>query len=140
MSKEVDLTTPLTDAERAYLEQRSRHYDIEDNDRQFKVGKFADDFKEEYKGTNTVAPNPVEPGSDADNPPAFVGVRPHGVDRAVWGGATGLDAPSDDAPAASVDDLSVEELKDELKDRDLSTSGNKHELQKRLKSAVAKEA
>lgn len=90
MSKEVDLSVPLSDEDRAYLQQRSRHYDIEENDRVFKRGKFAEDYEEEYKGTNTVAQAPIEPGSDADNPPRFVGVRPYGVDQAVWGGSTGL--------------------------------------------------
>jgi hypothetical protein len=95
MSKDVDLSKPLSESDREYLAQRARNFDIEENDRQFKKGKFADDFEPEFTPNYTVASAPVEPGSDADHPPKFVGVRPHGVDRPVWGGSTGLLAPED---------------------------------------------
>lgn len=182
MSKVVDLSQPISDEDREYLKQRSRHYDIEENDRQFGKGKFSEDHVEEYKGTNTVAAPPIEPGSAADNPPRFVGNRPHGVDRAVWGGSTGLseqegyaatagephadgsdqrstEAPeditdpdeaaykepgSDDAgdeepEPTAVEDLTVPELKAELKARGLHVSGDKEELVARLNSALEEE-
>ena len=191
MSREIDvLGAPLSDEDREYLKQRSRHYDIEENDRIFGNGKFAekgdDEVEPVFAPTPTVPQPPIEPGSAADNPPRFVGNRPHGVDRAVWGGATGLSeqeayeatAPephtevvatdddlawqeaklanpestqtaSDPAPARdgegddepdAIDELNVEELKDELRERDLSTSGNKQELRDRLREAVDKES
>lgn len=190
MSREIDvLGAPLSDEDREYLKQRSRHYDIEENDRIFGNGKFAekgdDEVEPVFAPTPTVGAPPIEPGSDADRPPQFVGNRPYGVDRAVWGGATGLseqeayeatgpephaevvatdDDPewqeaklanpestktaSDPAPAQedpedepdAIDELNVEELKDELRERDLSTSGNKQELRDRLREAVDKES
>lgn len=204
MSKTVDLDKPLSDEDREYLLGRARGWEVEENDRRFKKGKFAEDFVEEFKGTNTVAAPPIEPGSDADNPPTFVGQRPHGVDRAVWGGSTGVTeqeayartapephaevgpAPDDNpqwqehqlsnpestaaaspaAQAASDDDdddvnddddtvsdddddvqvvevapedLTVDELKDELRARELTLEGNKADLVKRLKKALKEE-
>lgn len=171
MSKDVDLSKPISDEEREYLKQRARHFDIEENDRQFKKGKFAEDHEEPYRGRNTVAAPPIEPGSDADNPPRFVGNRPHGVDRAVWGGSTGLSEQeayaqtsgephaeqeeldlggvptvggkqvkeSDEPEEVAVEDLNVEQLKEELRKRDLPVGGNKDELVERLNEALESE-
>lgn len=154
MSKEVDLSKPLSDDDRAYLLSRSDYYSVEENDRQHKKGKFVEDKKEEFSPNYTVAAAPITPGSDADNPPQFVGQRPYGVDRGVWGGSTGVteaDALAGEAgephhtqkqeetKEVSIDDLNVEELKAELKARDLPVSGDKAELQKRLAKAAAKE-
>lgn len=131
MSKAVDLSQPLSDEDRAYLQSRSCTWEIEENDRQFKRGKFAEPSEDEvetvFTPTNTSAPVSIEAGSDADNPSRFVGQRPG--DPAIWGGATGrteeeakaleagdllsLPDPEDDGDgdAASIDDLDVAELK-----------------------------
>lgn len=42
-----------------------------------------------------------------------------------------------DVEDINIDDLTVDELKDELKDFNASTNGNKHELAARLKKCVA---
>jgi hypothetical protein len=152
MSKVVDLDKPLSKEDREYLNSRARGWEVEENDRKFKKGKFAEDYEEEYRGTNTVAAPPIEPGSPADTPPQFVGNRPYGVDRAVWGGSTGLSeqeayAVTAGEPHATVDeveevapeDMTVEELKDELRERDLPVSGDKAELVKRVKKALKEE-
>ena len=159
MSKNVDLTKPLSDEDKEYLNSRARGWQVEENDRQFKRGKFAEDFEEEFKPNYTVAPPLVEPGSDADTPPRFVGQRPYGVDRAVWGGSTGVEEqeayantaaephaevqseeqPEEDEEPVTVDDLTVDQLKAELKARDLKTSGDKKELQERLQEAINQE-
>src|SRR4051812_26993233 len=89
MSKQVDLDKPLSDEDRQYLLDRSDYVTVEENDRVFKKGVFADDYVPEFHNGTTVGQTPVEPGSDADKPPEFVGQRPYGVDRGVWGGSTG---------------------------------------------------
>lgn len=93
MSKAVDLTKPLSEEDVKWLQERSRQHDIDENKR-----ILAEQSGEEQEAppdvvfapTPTVAAPPIEPGSPADNPPRFVGQRPYGVDRAVWGGSTGL--------------------------------------------------
>lgn len=165
MSKNIDLEKPLSDEDREYLKLRSRHADIEENDRIFGNGKFAEDHEEEYRGTNTVAKPQVEPGSPADNPPSFVGVRPYNVDPAVWGGVTNLteqeataqesgdgddldgvdsdlgddNSDDDDDSDVAIEDLTVDQLKEELKSRNLKVSGNHAELVERLSEALAEE-
>ena len=88
MSRQVDLSKPLSDEDRAYLESRGRRWQILNNDRMFANRE----------------------GSDA--------------------------APQrrseEDEWADEVRELTVDELKTELAARELSTSGNKAELQKRL--------
>lgn len=150
MSKNVNLEKPLSDEDRDYLNSRARSWEVEDNDRKFKKGKFADKYEEEFTPNYTVAAAPIEPGSAADNPPQFVGQRPYGVDRGVWGGSTGLSeqealaGPAGEPHSTQVEevdaeDLTVDELKDELRDRDLALDGNKADLVKRLKAAMKKE-
>jgi len=153
MSKQIDLDKPLSDEDREYLLSRSRYYDVEENDRQFKKGKFAEDKEPKFQPANTVAAPPIEPGSDADNPPRYVGARPYGVDRAAWGGSTGLSeqeayvatAPEPHTEVegqvqeVAPEDLNVEELKDELRERELPLDGNKADLVKRLKKALKEE-
>lgn len=161
MSKDVDLSKPLSEEDRAYLLSRARGWEVEENDRQFGVGKFADDYVAPFNPSNNVAKPPIEPGSEADNPPEFKGQRPYGVDRAVWGDSTGrteeeakaleagdlVDSPEGDAEAGdadgddavSIDDLDVEELKAELRKRELPVSGNKAELKDRLQAALVAE-
>lgn len=184
MSKNIDLTKPLSDEDRDWLKQRSRLDDIAENERVLNDGKKSKkgDDEPEFVPRNTVAAPPIEPGSAADNPPQFVGQRPYGVDRAVWGGSTGLTeeeayertarephaevgpAPDDDprwqqpklanpestasasdAAAAEYEeaepeDLTVDELKDELRARELPLDGNKPDLVKRLKKALREES
>lgn len=188
MSKNVDLSKPLSDEDREYLKQRARHYDIEENDRVHKKGKFVEAKKGDdpdlvFAATNTVPTPPIEPGSAADNPPRFVGNRPYGVDRAVWAGSTGLseqeayaatagephesvdakeqeapedvtdpkdaeyktpeelaaEADGDEGEAVAPEDLSVDELKAELKSRGLKVSGNHDDLAARLREYLEAE-
>lgn len=152
MSKAIDLSKPLSDEDRQYLKERSDHYAIQENDRVHKNGEFAEDFEPEFAPNYTVAAAPIEPGSDADNPPKFVGQRPYGVDRGVWGRSTGVSEDDalagqagephhtqEEAETFDVDDLNVEDLKAELAARDEPTTGNKADLQKRLKKALEKE-
>lgn len=166
MSKQVDTTVPLSDEDREYLKQRSRHWEIDENDRVHKKGKYAEDADTEFTPNYTVAAAPITPGSAADNPPKFVGARPHGVDRGVWGGATGLTedealagnagephhtqkSATDDAVKAedaeaeegvAIDDLTDEQLKAELAERSLPTDGDRDSHIKLLTDALTKDA
>jgi hypothetical protein len=152
MSREVDLSKPLSDKDRKYLQDRSDYYAIQENDRVHKKGQFAEDYEEEFKPNYSVAAPPIEPGSEADNPPQFVGQRPYGVDRGVWGGSTGLSEQEalagesgephhtqEQTEEADPEDLTVDELKDELRERELPLDGNKADLVKRLKKALKEE-
>lgn len=160
MSKAIDFTKPITDEERQYLHSRSDYYAIEENDRVHGKGKFAEDYDPGFVPDHTVGAAPIEPGSAADNPPQFVGQRPHGVDRGVWGGSTDkteaealagnsgephhtqiptLHDGDAEAEAVAVEDLSDEQLKVELEDRKLETTGDHDELVARLNEALEKE-
>lgn len=165
MSRVVDLSKPLSKEDEAYLKERSRQADIDENKRVLaeEAGDEPEEPEEpEFKQTYTVAAPPIEPGSAADNPPRFVGTRPYGVDRAVWGGTTGLseqegyaatagepheeqvelvnqdevEGQSETEETSNPEDLTVDELKDELRERELPLDGNKAELVKRLKKAL----
>jgi len=100
MSRVIDRDTPLSDEDRAYLEERGRHGLISQIDR--RTGAAG--------AQNAVPPEGPAPAAEAD-----------GMSEDEWN--------------EYVDGLSVDELKAELRERSLSTSGNKEELQQRLLQA-----
>lgn len=160
MSKAIDFTKPITDEERQYLHSRSDYYAIEENDRVHGKGKFAKDYDPGFVPDHTVGAAPIEPGSAADNPPQFVGQRPHGVDRGVWGGTAGkteaealagnsgephhtqVEAPvaeEHEVEEVAVQDLTDAQLAEQLTIRKLDTTGDHDALVARLNEALEKE-
>lgn len=145
------LERPLTDEEKLTVHQWSRDDIIETNERLFKQRKVHDagdpiDVKGALDKANLEVPD-EPPG------PTYVGSQGH-VDQGpvvVEGedssGRAQLPrdhdftvAVQDEEPAeveeVDIDELTVDELKENLHELGESTSGNKAELQKRLKKAL----
>jgi hypothetical protein len=134
MTKQIDLDKPLSDEDRAWLKERSQLDLIAENDRKFppKVTK----------------PDPNAPQTSPADAHKFwdEGKEPEQkfVQRPFDPQVTGHWAsdPVDQGEAepeveeVGPEDLTVEELKEELRERDLPTDGNKAELVKRLKKAL----
>lgn len=133
MSKQIDLNAPLSAEDREYLEVRARHDLVAANDAQ-----FAD-------GEPVTAYSGLTGGEPAFGVPA--GSHPEGVGLGL--GSNPLVNPlaptSADAEASEGDDsdgydtMTVEELQDELRDRELKVGGNKSELIARLRNDDAEE-
>lgn len=134
MSRKVDLTKRLSDEDKEYLHSRARGWEVEENERRLEAAKGKGEggpSEEEW------TPSATYPTPPFDEEPA----NPRQVPRPV-----GIDGKYEDRTAAGADveeyapeDLTVEELKDELHSRDLPVSGNKDELVKRLKKALKDE-
>jgi len=133
MSKNIDLEKPLSDEDRAWLKDHALGYQIEENDRKF--GK-----EKEYEPPSLAAQEPYEEGKRPE--PVFA-QRP--FDPQIEGYfAGGVIVPGESVievgeEETDIEYLTVEELKEELHARDLSTSGNKNALVDRLKEALKKE-
>ncbi len=131
MGRNIDLTKPLSKDDEAWLRERSRGWQVDENkrflaDKDNKEHEPGEVEPPEWTPTNTVAAVPFD--GEQPNPrqvPSPVGMESHG----------GVVAEEDYAP----EDLTVEELKDELHLRELPVSGNKDELVKRLKKALKDE-
>jgi hypothetical protein len=129
MGKAIDFDKPLSDEDKAWLRSRSRSWQIDEHERRLADKKSKGD---------------VEPVDDEFPPPYTVGQPPFDeptdntrqVPRPV-GEHELLDSPGEKGDGAEDDleDWTVDELKDELRERDLPVSGNKDELVKRLKEA-----
>jgi hypothetical protein len=137
MSREIDLDKPLSDEDRAWLKDRSQLDVIAENDRKFKEPgdeepEVSDDGGQDLK-------SPADPGKsweEGTEPPIQFAQRP--FDPPVTGAFAGATIVGEEGETEEADDLdewTVEELKDELRSRDLSTSGNKQELVKRLRDS-----
>lgn len=137
MSKQIDLTKPLSDDDRAYLEQRSRFAEIEYSDSlQSGETEMSDEERMELeqraiaeaKGKRVplqMDPDAVREEDDAD--------EDSGEEAEVQEG----DDPDD---VAYVNTLKVADLQEQLQGRGLSTSGLKPELQRRLLDALKSES
>lgn len=139
----INFDKKLSDEDRQYLLDRSRQDLVEENGRKFpKKGKEAE---EDYQPPYTVAPPAFDANVEVDGQAAAdfhvpTVMPPRPGDR-VDGSAEvkGAHPLVQAEQEANVDDLNVEELKDELRARDLPVSGDKKELQKRLSEAVESE-
>lgn len=120
MSRRIDLKKPLSDEDREYLHRRGRTWDIEMNDAQFKDAVKVTDGN---GGEVNVAPEVRDPDAH---------VLPEGETQGNADPDTGGEDEDDRVSEADVKALKADELREELSERDLSTDGNKEELQKRL--------
>lgn len=136
MGRNIDLTKPLSDDDEAWLLERSRGWQVDENkrflaDKDNKEHEPGEVEPPDWEPTNTVAHPPFE--GEQPNPrqvPSPVGLEYH-AGEPVDGQGVG----DDYAP----EDLTVDELKEELHARELPVSGNKDELVKRLKKALKDE-
>lgn len=165
MSKQVDLDKPLSDADKLHLHERSLDYLIEENERRFKQEKAhaaGQPVKVEIPNLE-VPPPPPNPravsGQTLESGPVVSEEDAKAADKAAQEDAKRIakeyeeaqeareeafkrSQPTKSSPSTSededvdVDDLTVEELKDNLREFGESTSGSKAELQARLKKAV----
>jgi hypothetical protein len=136
MSRTIDFDKPLSDEDKKWLHEWSQDWRIEENERKF--GKKVDltkpvdtaavlakagvEVPDPPPGPTQVAGQPLSQGSEQ-----FHANRDHPFTGTV-----------DDSPVEEVDieELTVEELKTELAGLELSTAGNKKELQQRLAEAL----
>lgn len=127
MSKQIDLSKPLSEEDRAYLLSRGRTYDI----------AIADG--------NDASSLSAGPSFDANTDAAkLLAETPNTGDVNTLGREAGApDQSSGDAPTgepSQYEDLTVAQLKDELERRDLPTTGKKPELVARLDADDAEQA
>jgi hypothetical protein len=134
MSRQIDLEKKLSDEDRAYLKEWSRSDLIEQNDRQF--GKPEPEPEVSEDGGQDLPTADAKPfWEEGKEPESKFVQRP--FDPQVTGhfASEPVDQGGEPPEEVEIDELTVDELKDELKARNLSTSGNKTDLQKRLAKA-----
>jgi len=125
MSREIDFDKPLSDEDKRWLHERSLDYHIEENERKFGQAKV------HAEGL----PVKVEiPGLEVPEPPAQPTFAPGWVPEVTPSGTT--EVAEEEVEEVAPEDLTVEELKVELRERNLPTDGNKAELIKRLNKAL----
>jgi len=144
MSKAIDLEQPLSDEDRAWLKERSLIHEIEANDRLFGKDEPEEPEIDEELGSQklvtTAAKQFWEPGTEPETKyvqrPYDAQVTGHFAPEVTPEGAQ---AGTQSAEAEEdIQYLTIDELKEELRARDLSTSGNKETLVNRLQDAVDK--
>jgi hypothetical protein len=134
MGRNIDFTKEISEDDEKWLRERSRGWQVDENKRVIADAKRKSEGgetpEEEWAPTNTVA----EPPFDEAGP------SPRQVPRPV-GERTELDSPDadleggDGAGEEPIEELTVEQLKEELHARGLPVSGNKDELVKRLRES-----
>lgn len=148
MSKDIDLSKPLSEEDEAWLLERSRGWQIDENKRILADAEEAKKERvkgeapeEEWKPSYTVASPPFDaPGPSTRQVPRPVGIegRPQVEPAGELGDAqpVAVEEVDEEVP---VEELTVEELKEELRGRELPVSGNRDELVKRLNKALKEE-
>jgi len=135
MSREVDLTQPLSDEDRNYLEARGRHGEVAYADSRSQAELSDDERYEieqrmiaEQKGKRI--PLQMDPDAVRDNVYEEDEEEPEPIEQQEG------DDPDD---VAYVEKATVADLREQLSARSLSTSGNKPELQRRMLDALKRE-
>jgi len=135
MSRVIDFDKPLSDEDKRWLHERSLDWRIEENERKFgQSDTHAEGTPINMKAVLADAGVEVP---EAPATPIYVGEQGPGTEGFRDHPLTGVVVASDedeDAEEADFDvkSLTVEELRDNLREFGESTSGNKAELQKRL--------
>lgn len=138
MTKNIDLDKKLSDEDRAWLKERSLDYMIEANDRQFGV-------EHPYEAPNLKAHEFYDDEHREEHMPKFAQRPSDPQVTGVWAAQTVVPGENpnlkeaEEGEETEIEYLTVEELKEELRERDLSTSGNKEALVERLNEALKKE-
>jgi hypothetical protein len=131
--KNIDLTKKLSAKDRAWLKEWSMFDLIQANDREFGV-------EQPVEAPNLKAHQWFDDESKEAHEPRFA---QHPLDPEITGHWSGQaivpDPQKEEAEEREIEYLTTEELKEELRARDLSTSGNKQDLVDRLEEAVKKE-
>jgi hypothetical protein len=145
MSRNIDFDKPLSTEDRAWLHEWSMDWRIAENDRKFSETvqnisgpvitqnpdnaianpRLPHNFPEEKVATGPVYPVANHP--QIQQYANTVGQLP---------GTTVEPAPQPEPEAVDIEDLTVDELKSELKNLDQPVTGNKAELQDRLTKAL----
>jgi hypothetical protein len=136
MSKDIDLDKPLSDEDRAWLKDHSQLDLIAENDRKFKEPEESDPDAPQVSPADP--PRFWEPGKEPEQRfvqrPFDPQVSGHFASKAEDGDEV-KEVDEGEGEIVGLEDLTVEELKDELRELGLSTSGSKKELQERLQKA-----
>ena len=154
MSKDIKFDgKPLSEEDKEYLRSRSRGWEIDEYERRLADEGKLDLPEPEVQPSerNTVAGEFFE-GGDGIHVPSPLVDHPVAVaydsdvpdeDQEVVQDNPALDpsrvsADENEGEEVDIEELHVEDLKDELRSRGESTSGNKAELQDRLREALKK--
>jgi hypothetical protein len=130
MSREIDFEKPLSDEDKEWLHEMSMDWRIEENDRRFdKEYQESEGYRPE-EDANKSASVPRQPANFATDQFATGPVYP------VVESVNAAPATQEVVEEVDVEELTVEELKDELRGLDQPTTGTKAELQKRLTKAL----
>lgn len=134
MGRQIDFEKPLSEDDKAWLRDRSRGYEVDENERQFSDDPDAPVVPEQEwtPGNRPAAESFEEPGPNPRQVPFPVGVDGEHINRTAGDGEEAVEE-------VDPEDLTVDELKDELRQRDLPVSGNHAELVKRVKKALKDE-
>lgn len=138
MGRNIDFSKPISEDDEAWLHERGRGWQVDEAKRVLadeKEGAKAEGGAQELEWEPSNRP----PSDFFDEP----GPTPRQVPRPV-GDRKQLASPDAELDGENVEevapeDLTVDELKEELHARELPVSGNKDELVKRLKKALKEE-
>lgn len=151
---EIDFSKKLNEEDRNWLLTCGRRDLVEQNDAEHTSKKSSDDKEPPFEQNYSVAPPSFDAGSGAFHAPSPVPPRPTDRQSGI-AEVTDTNVASDPTPTvpplvtegdgvgddedATVEDLTVDQLKEELRIRDLPVGGDKKELQKRLNKALESE-
>lgn len=137
MSREIDLSKPLSDEDRSYLEQRSRHAEIAYADAVHSGDQLSEEERTqleqdaiaEQKGKRVpLQMDPEAVRSEADE------------DEDDTGEQAQVEEGDDPDDVAYVNRATIADLKEQLSARGLPVGGNKPDLQRRMLDALKQES